>query len=87
MFRPRQHTPESLETARIVLDEVRLGAAGGVDVGTSGTEYFDAFESRRETYIGPEGALADFSASSAACTRSRLPSSVPTTRTLKLRSR
>jgi parallel beta helix pectate lyase-like protein/K319-like protein len=35
------------------IDRARLGAVTGVDVGTSGTYYFDAFESRRETYIGP----------------------------------
>ena len=35
------------------IDRVRLGAVTGIDVGTLGTYYFDAFESRRETYIGP----------------------------------
>ena len=39
------------DTRRI--DQVRLGAAGGVDTGTRGTYYFDAFESRRLTFIGP----------------------------------
>jgi serine protease len=39
------------DTRRI--DQVRLGAAGGVDIGTRGTYFFDAFESRRLTYIGP----------------------------------
>jgi hypothetical protein len=39
------------DTRRI--DRVRLGAINGLDSGTSGTEYFDAFESRRQTYIGP----------------------------------
>ena len=39
------------DTRRI--DFVRLGALSGVDTGTRGTYYFDAFESRRETYIGP----------------------------------
>jgi serine protease len=39
------------DTRRI--DQVRLGAAGGVDNGTRGTYYLDAFESRRSTYIGP----------------------------------
>ena len=39
------------DTAR--LERVRLGAASGVDTGTRGTEYFDAFESRRQSYIGP----------------------------------
>jgi len=30
-----------------------LGALAGMDAGTSGTYYFDAFESRRQNYIGP----------------------------------
>ena len=33
--------------------EVRLGATGGLDATTSGSVYFDNFESRRESYIGP----------------------------------
>jgi hypothetical protein len=39
------------DTRRI--DRVRLGAVAGVDTGTRGTYYFDAFESRRQTFIGP----------------------------------
>jgi subtilisin family serine protease len=39
------------DTRRI--DQVRLGAASGVDTGTRGTYFFDAFESRRSTFIGP----------------------------------
>lgn len=39
------------DTRRI--DRVRLGAVSGIDSGTRGTYYFDAFESRRATYIGP----------------------------------
>jgi hypothetical protein len=39
------------DTRRI--DSVRLGAVAGIDTGTRGTYYFDAFESRRQTYIGP----------------------------------
>ena len=35
------------------IDRVRLGPVSGVDSGTRGTYYFDAFESRRQTYIGP----------------------------------
>jgi hypothetical protein len=30
-----------------------LGAVAGIDAGTKGSMYFDAFESRRETYVGP----------------------------------
>jgi hypothetical protein len=39
------------DTRRI--DQVRLGAVSGVDNGTRGTYFFDAFESRRLTYVGP----------------------------------
>ena len=39
------------DTRRI--DRVRLGATSGLDTGTRGTYYFDAFESRRQQYIGP----------------------------------
>jgi len=39
------------DTRRI--DRVQLGAVSGVDNGTRGTYYFDLFESRRQTYIGP----------------------------------
>ena len=35
------------------IDRARLGAVAGIDTGTRGTYYLDAFESRRETYIGP----------------------------------
>ena len=36
-----------------VIDYVQLGAVAGVDQGTRGEYFFDAFESRRESYIGP----------------------------------
>jgi hypothetical protein len=39
------------DTRRI--EQVRLGAVSGIDNGTRGTYYFDGFESRRTTYIGP----------------------------------
>jgi hypothetical protein len=39
------------DTRRI--DRIQMGAVNGLDSGTSGTCYFDAFESRRQTYIGP----------------------------------
>ena len=35
------------------IDSVRLGAVASVDTNTRGTYYFDAFESRRQSYIGP----------------------------------
>jgi hypothetical protein len=41
------------DTRRV--DEARLGPLAGIDTGTRGTEYFDAFESRRLSYIGPAG--------------------------------
>jgi hypothetical protein len=35
------------------VDWVALGAVNGIDNATRGTYYFDEFESRRGTYIGP----------------------------------
>jgi len=35
------------------IEYVRLGAISGFDLGTLGTIFMDAFESRRQTYIGP----------------------------------
>jgi hypothetical protein len=39
------------DTKRI--DRVFLGPRSGIDTGTRGTYFLDAFESRRQTYIGP----------------------------------
>ena len=39
------------DTRRI--DTTQLGAVAEIDAGTRGTYYFDAFESRRASYIGP----------------------------------
>jgi hypothetical protein len=39
------------DTKRI--DRVTLGPRSGIDAGTHGTYFFDAFESRRQTFIGP----------------------------------
>lgn len=39
------------DTRRI--DQVQLGAISGIDAATHGIIYFDAFESRHLTYIGP----------------------------------
>lgn len=39
------------DTRRV--DLVRLGAGSGIDNGTRGTYYFDAYEARRQSYIGP----------------------------------
>jgi uncharacterized protein YjiK len=44
-------TGKDNDTRRI--DRGRLGAVNGIDTGTRGTTYFDAFESRRQSYIGP----------------------------------
>ncbi len=35
------------------IESVAFGAVAGIDNGTRGTEFFDAFESHRSTYIGP----------------------------------
>lgn len=35
------------------IDLIQLGAVAEIDSGTRGTYYFDAFESRRASYIGP----------------------------------
>jgi hypothetical protein len=34
------------------IDRIRLGAVAGIDTGTRGTYYFDAFESRRQSQLG-----------------------------------
>jgi hypothetical protein len=39
------------DTRRV--DSARLGAVDGIDTATRGTTYFDEFQSRRLTYIGP----------------------------------
>jgi hypothetical protein len=39
------------DTHRVEL--ARLGPSAGIDAGTSGTEFFDAFVSTRSMYIGP----------------------------------
>jgi hypothetical protein len=43
----------SMDSDTRVIDFARLGAITGVDTGTRGITFFDAFESRRQTYIGP----------------------------------
>jgi hypothetical protein len=43
----------NLDTDTRQIDRVQLGAVYALDTGTRGTEYFDAFESRRSSYIGP----------------------------------
>ena len=46
-----------IDNDTMVVDRVRLGAVSGVDSGTRGTYYFDAFESRSEGYIGQAATL------------------------------
>ena len=36
-----------------LVDFIRMGPLAGIDAGTRGTYYFDAFEARRTSYIGP----------------------------------
>lgn len=43
----------SIDNDTYHIDRVRLGAVNGLDAGTNGIYYFDAFESRRLNYIGP----------------------------------
>ena len=43
------------DTRRV--DQIRLGATDGVDNGSRGMYYIDAFESRRTSYIGPVAGL------------------------------
>jgi hypothetical protein len=48
-----KQTRSSVANGTYRLEEARLGVVGGVTSGISGTEYFDAFVSTRNTYIGP----------------------------------
>ena len=49
-----QRTPlTGLDNDTRRIDIARLGPIGGLDTGTRGAYYFDAFESRRRSYIGP----------------------------------
>ena len=57
-----QETQSGIDNDTRRVDEVRLGPSSGIDSGSSGTVYYDTFESRRSTYIGPVGALAAFNA-------------------------
>jgi hypothetical protein len=48
-----QGTISGIANDTLKIDSVRLGAVNAIDNGTRGTEFFDAFESRRQTQIGP----------------------------------
>ncbi len=43
----------NIDNDTVRIDSIQLGAVSGIDTKTRGTYYFDAFESRRQTYIGP----------------------------------
>jgi hypothetical protein len=51
----QKYTSPGVDNDTRRVEEVRLGAVAGIDTGTRGTlpYYFDAFESRRDAYIGP----------------------------------
>ena len=64
----------------LLIDRVQLGALYGVDTGTRGAVFFDAYESRRQTYIGPEtggGATPTATSPSASRARRMPPISAP----------
>ena len=47
-----RQTLSSVANSTYRLEEAWLGPASRTSAGISGTEYFNAFESRRQTYIG-----------------------------------
>jgi hypothetical protein len=49
----QKYTSPGIDNDARRVEEIRLGATAGIDAGTRGTYYFDAFESRRQNYIGP----------------------------------
>jgi len=48
-----KQTATAIDNDSLRVEETRLGPLAGIDAGTRGVVYFDAFESRRATYIGP----------------------------------
>lgn len=48
-----RQTLTGINTSAFLVDAVRLGASGNISAGASGAPYFDAFVSRRTSYIGP----------------------------------
>jgi len=48
-----QGSVAGIDNDTLRVERVRIGVTYIINAGTSGTEYFDAFESRRQTYIGP----------------------------------
>lgn len=51
----QSETRDGIANFNLSVDLVRLGLVAGVDAGTLGTMNFDAFESRRYSYIGLPG--------------------------------
>jgi len=49
-----KQTLASLDNDMQRIEKIQLGSISGVTNGTTGSYYFDAFESRRSSYIGPE---------------------------------
>jgi hypothetical protein len=50
----REANLTGIDNYTLRIDQARLGAVDALDDGTRGIYFFDAFESRRESYIGPE---------------------------------
>jgi hypothetical protein len=48
-----KQTLSTVDNDTLRVEAARLGPQSGIDNGTRGTEYFDAFVSTRATYIGP----------------------------------
>jgi hypothetical protein len=48
-----KQTLTGIDNDSLRIDRVLLGALSSIDPGTRGIYYFDAFESRKQTYIGP----------------------------------
>ena len=46
-------TLSGIDNDTLRIEQVQLGPQGVIDAGTVGTYYFDAFVSRRTTFIGP----------------------------------
>jgi PKD repeat protein/murein DD-endopeptidase MepM/ murein hydrolase activator NlpD len=50
-----KYTSPAIDNDGRRVEDVQFGAVTGIDTGTRGTYYLDAFESRRQSYIGPVG--------------------------------
>ncbi len=77
----QQQVLGGIDNDTLRMDFVTLGAVGGIPTGTRGTLYFDAFESRRLTYIGPDSGVAPTATPTVAAptaTQTRTPTPTPT---------